>query len=323
MNRFLRVTPEAVFGTYASASTAKRVYPLDAANNIKQLISARPQWNIKQPKLNVPWLRGSEVYTVGGSWSDRHYWENIEPITWLNRVNSGQTAPWTTDQRERDLASMSFEYGYDYFNRTIVRERYTGVKVNDWELSSTADPANPWLNFRYNLVGSKALPDPITGGSAPTNVEFPEPSFCGSTFTPLTFWQLVFTFDGAALDFFDRVSIRGQHTVTTHFDSKRYYNRIHIHGRTVTLSARIRLDASNDPRVRWLAQSALGTTKLVFTKPGVDADTLELSIRGNSRVDQVEEEHTADADGYTTFTATAMLDCGTGDDFAVTYTDAT
>lgn len=323
MNRFLRFTPEAVYNTFATASSAKRFFPLDKGGNFLPLVDVQ-KWTIRHPLQNVPWLRGRETYTVAGNWSDRHYWENLDALLWLNRVNDAQTAPWTTDQRPRDLASASIEYAYDYFNRTLVRNRYTGMKVGEsWELAIKDSPDDPFLNFNYALVGSRAYLDPISGDAAPDATAFPAPA-CESDYPnePLAFWQMVFTYAGATLETFDEISIRGQHILTSHRDSKRYFNRNHVHGRTVTMTARIRLEASNNPRIVRDSQAALGNCKLTFTRPGGAADTLEISFRDNARVESVAEEHGPDADGYTRLTATAFLDCGDGDDFRITYTPA-
>lgn len=323
MNRFLRFTPEATFNTYASASTAKRYVPLDGANGFRPL-TAMGVWTIKHPLHNVPWLRGAETYDVAGEWSDRHYWENIDALLWLNRINDDQDEPWTTNQRPRDLASMTIDYAYDYHDRSIRRTRATGVKVGEsWELSIRDDPRNPFLNFRYALVGSRAYLEPFTATAAPDATAFPAPA-CESDYPnePLAFWQMVFTYAGSTMEVFDQITIRGQQVVTTHRDSKRYNNRVHIHGRTITMSARLRMDAATDPRTVRDSQAALGNCKLLFTRPGGTADTLEISFRDNARVEQVDEEHTPDADGYTTLTATAFMDCGDGDDFRITYTPA-
>lgn len=322
MNRFLRFTPEATFGTFASASTAKVYVPLDGSNGFKPLIQ-RPVWGIRHPAKNVPWLRGTEVYSLSGQWTDRHYWEHPDVLLWVNRVIGADDFPWENNQRDGDGASATIEYAYSEFDGTLDRHRYTGMKIGEsWEASVKNDPANPFLNFNYSLLGSIALPNPVSGGTAPDSTAFPAPA-CESDYPaePLTFWQMAFTYEGNTMEFFDSITIRGRNVVTTHFDSKRYVNRIHHHGRTVTLTARMRLEFSNDPRAVYEAQTALGDCRITFTRPS-PADVISIDFRDEARVESIDEEHPIDADGYTTVTATAHLDCGDGDDFKITYTPA-
>lgn len=323
MNRFLRVTAEQAYGVFDTTSPAFAYYiPMDGPGTFKPS-TARPFWNLRDPKSNVPRARGSEVYAVGGVWTGRHYWDQPTLAMLTNRINSGLTTPWPTNCKATDLPSVTLDFGWSYYDLTLKRARYLGCKIGEsWELSCGNDPSNPFLNYSYPWIGSKSQPNAITTTEsvdlAPTALEFPEPDEDDYPDLPLSFFQCVFTTQGAAVDYFDRFTIRGQQMCKGYYDSKRFLNRISHNGRTVTLTAHLRLDAANDPRTRYEALTALGATTIVFTKPA-DTETLTLNFRSQSYLDSVDEETPLDDDSYTTMSATAFLDGTAGDDFTITY----
>lgn len=318
MKRFLRFASESVYATRDGSPAFTCYDPQDGAGAFKA-ISGRPMWNIQDNAQNIPRIRGSEVYSVAGAWSGRIYWENYKIALWPLRVNSAQTSPWATDQRPGDLASATIDFGYSYYDLTVKRKGYLGCKIGSgWEFSCSNDPSNPHLMFRYDVVGSKPITNAITADTALDSGTFPEPTNSDIPVLPLSFYQCVFTSQGAAIPYFDRFSIRGAQKMKPYYDSTRFVNRVSHTGRVVTLTAHMRLDVANDPRTRYEAITALGTTTLVFTKPGA-ANTLTMNFRSKTYLDQVDEEMPMDDDAYSSITATAYLDTTPGDDFTITY----
>ena len=323
MKRFLRVTAEQVYGTYDSSSPAFALYdPQDDDNSFK-VMTSRPQWSIRDPALNVPRVRGSEVYAVGAQWSGKMYWENYKFAYLPLRVNSGQTTPWPTDQRPNDLASVTCDFGYSYYDLTLKRMRGLGMKIgNSWEFSARSDPANPFLRFRYDMVGSKTQPNAITTTTgvdeAPDSSAFPEPAYADLPVLPLTFYQAAISSHSTTLSYVESFSIRGQQMFKPYYDNSRFVNRISHQGRTVTLTFNLRLDG-NDLRYSYYeAITAIGATTITFTKPGT-ANTLTFNFRSKSYIDQLDENFPLNEDSYASVSATAFLDSSPGDDFTIAY----
>ncbi len=243
-------------------------------------------------------------------------------------MNAGQTTPWVTDQLPNDLASCSFDFAYSYDDNSFNTRLYTGNKVGRAQFSCKNDPSDPFLHFDYDLMGMSCIPNPITGGSYPNGSAVPpaSPAFPAA---PLTFQECVFhdyhTSSNANNPFFDSFSISIQNMVKPYFDNGRTANRIHCRGRTVTLTAHPLLQVATDHRTLWEAVTAMGACSFLFTnptKPGghTTFDTLKFDFRSTTFLDSVNEDMILDADAYTTISATAYLDSGSGDDFAITFT---
>jgi hypothetical protein len=315
--RYMRFNSEAAFNTRAGSPVVTFFDPMDGDNAFVNL-STRPMWDLRDPGGNIPRQRGSEVYSVGGDWSGRVTKENYQLLLWLNRVNAGQTTPWINDQRPGDLASATLDFAYTDYLGAIAYQYWTGCKIGQrWQLSMSANPQDPFLHFQYSILGSTPVPNAITGGTALTSVTFPPPTYTQLNTTPLSFFASTFTLGGATMNLFDRITITGNQICKPYFDNNRFANRISHNGRTVTLVAHLRRDAATDPRTRYEALTQLGATSLAWALPS--SHTLTLNFRSKSYTDSVGEEFTMDNDDYSTLTATAFLDSGTGDDFSVVY----
>ena len=323
MKRFLRVTAEQVYGTYDTTSPDFAYYDPQDGDNAFKVMTSRPMWSIRDPALNVPRVTGSEVYSVGARWSGKAYWENYKTLFLPLRVNSLQTTPWPTDQRPNDLASFTCDFGYTYYDLTVKRMRALGVKVGgSWEFSARSDPANPFLMFNYDLVGSKTQPNAITTTTgvdeAPDATAFPEPTYSDLPVIPFSFFQAAISSHSTALNYVDSFSIRGQQLFKPYYDNQRFVNRISHQGRTVTLTLNLRLDGNDMRYAYYEAVTAIGATTITFTKPG-GGHTLVMNFRSKSYIQQLDENFPLNEDSYASVSATAFLDSSPGDDFTITY----
>jgi hypothetical protein len=325
MRRIIRFTTESVFNTFDNTPAIQAVIPLDTPNNFKPL-TVRPVWTIQDASgQNVPRLRGSEILQVQGKFTNRAWWDSAQLfVLWLQRINANSpagTIPWPTDQKPYDLASASVDFGYSLDDESMIRYRWTGCKPGaNVTISSGNDPANPFLNLDYDMLGCHPYPNPYsTLDLAPTTVTFPEPSLASYPLYPITFQESFFIINGTTQSFYDRFSIAINNKTQAYYDNGRFPNRIHMRGRTVTLTVHPLLTALMNPRVKYEAVQALGAMSILFVDP-LSGHQLKFDFRSQSFLDSINEDMVLDMDAYADWTATAFLDVGAGDDFKITWT---
>ncbi len=320
MIRNFRWTEEAVWGTYASMGTSYRL-PMDAPGNFK-LMTTRPFWALRSGSgMNIPRKRGSSITAIGGQLTHRQYWDAPDIALWHNRIVGG-TAPWTTDQRNTDLASATVDFDYSYDDLTFKYMRYTGCKPGqNVKLDCKNDPSNPFLMFTTDILGGHVIPNPEGTGTSLNATTFPPGDESNIPKNPVTFQECVITGLGGTLSHVDGFTVSINNLVKPYYDNASYPNRITMNGRTVTMSLHLHLQAATDPRYTFYESvAALGALHIVFTNPAATGQTLTIDFRSKLFADGLDEEMILDDDAYTTVSATAHLDSGTGDDFLISVT---
>lgn len=92
------------------------------------------------------------------------------------RINAGQTAPWTTTEPPGDLASASLYKLWLTRGGTTVRKRFAGAKVAS--LSLDCSRQDPKLRFTASLVAKREVGNSVESGppADPDGTEFPAPT---------------------------------------------------------------------------------------------------------------------------------------------------
>jgi hypothetical protein len=318
MLRIFRALTESTMGSTLGPPAMSSYLPMDTPNSFRPLTS-RPFWNLTDGSgLNVPRKRGSEVIAVGGKLNTRMYWEVIKQYAmWMSRINSAQNSPWVTTEPATDYASQTIDFGYTFDDNSWKRYRYLGCKPGATvRFDSNNDPANPFLTFDADILGTKPIPNVYTPDVAIDPAAFPIPTPNQVPIDPLTFQESTFIAYGTPLPYYDRFSIAINSRSKAYYDNGRFPNRVRMRGRTVTLTVHPLLQVATDARARYEAVMALGAMSINFTK-GVQSLTFD--FRSQSFFDNVAEDMILDEDAYVEWTATAILDGTTGDDFTITY----
>lgn len=330
MRRKLRFSTESVFGVRDTAPAFTGYIPMDTADSFKPM-TTRPFWAIGDGSgQNVPRLRGSEVYKIGGTLNTRAYWEHVQYLAGLAQRCSGgppATAPWPTDQRILDLPSATIDFGYTNDDDTYNLFGYLGCKVASTTFSATNAPDNPFLNVSHELIGKEVVPNNYNADAALTQSTFADPALTVLPKNPLTFQETTFSYNGTSFNFFDQFSVKLTNKVKAYYDNGRFPNRIHCRGRMAQLTIRPLLQATAmNPRARYELVTALTSglsitmTNSVLGVGHTTYDTLTFNFRSNSFLDSVEEQMILDEDAYVLITVTAHLDTTAGDDFDIVFT---
>lgn len=233
----------------------------------------------------------------------------------LTRVNSGQTAPWTTTEPVGDLASVTAYHGVPRPDGTIKREKYTGGKVATLQLDCSRQ--DPRLKATFGLVFQKQVGH-STGGSDPDATEAPAPSESSYPTGPYLFSHTATNFKLAttAIASYETLSIRVQNTL----DPKKYESiwlqSCAMHGRRATLSSTLKLKAT--PNLSADLQSLTGKALEVTFNNGTN--TLKIDFLGNNRLSGIPYDLPLGREFLQQATWTNQWHRGSTGDIAVTTT---
>lgn len=126
----------------------------------------------------------------------------------LQRIDSGQTSPWTTTEQPDDLASASLYHLWLPRGQTAVRKRFAGCKIATLELSCSRQ--DPKLRFTATLQGKREVGNTVDSSSDPDATEFPAPTDTQLPTGPYLFSHSsgAFYVGGSAVTNYDSVSLK-------------------------------------------------------------------------------------------------------------------
>lgn len=319
MKRFLRLTKEAAFATYASGGDT--CFPRLSESNSVGIMQAPEFYTIRDGSgLNVQAMAGTATTRVGGQIATE-IGPTVAPflVGWsCVRINTAQTAPWTTTEMPNDLASITADLGRAKFNSaTPKRTKYRGVKCSQASFSCSKE--SPKLMGSFTCMGSVYDGNPFTSSADPTALEFPEPACSDQPWDVYLFQQLKgkVTIQGEARTNFESFSLQVTNQLVAYWDEDRFANAIRCVGRTVTATVRLRDKTTPDDWDDYL-QGTTGAASFEFVS---GTDSLKFDLKGNCYISQIDQDLPIDAEPYYTATITGQLDPATCVDFAATYTE--
>jgi len=307
-HRILRITQEAVAGVYNGAGTAIYIR-MDRPNMFKPLGSPNLWRIVDGTGQNVPALTGSATFKVAGSLSVRLCASQAQFLVgWAGqRVNSGQTSPWPTDQLVNDLASCTIDFGWTRSDLTMKRQRYLGCKVLKGVLRSQVSETDPFVYLDLDLVGMLLQGNAYDGSTDPSSGAFPEPAYNQLPTDYYVHQHLSggVTLGGAVNNLVEKMSLTFSNKLKAYFDTSRFANRVRCNGRTTTLQARPLLQATPDNRATWEAVSNLGQCALEWNN---GTHTMTATLNGQNYIDSAMEDLVLDDDNYHDLNITTHLD---------------
>lgn len=177
----------------------------------------------------------------------------------MNKINAGQTAPWTTTELPDDLASCSVYHAYQYGNSvTVKRRRYTGVKVTGFTLAGSAQDQT-WM-LTMDLEGVRAVGNAFDSSSDPNATEFPEPANTNYPQDAYLWRHLTFSLGGSSRTECNSLTLTTRNGVDVQRFTDRFPQLIRVFGRDVTVDASILLKASPDDLGSFEALTALASS---------------------------------------------------------------
>lgn len=315
MKRSLVITQESAFGTYHSVSPTA-IYPrLDSADAFK-VMTVPEFWTIMNGSgFAVPTLYGTQTTGLAATLSfPLCYSQASFVLGWaLQRINAGQTSPWTTTEIAGDLASCTLDYIWTNVDGTERTKRFLGAKVMSISLSASRD--NPVMRCQLGLVAGTPQGNSYDSSVDPT---LTDPALSSYPTDPVLFQHLKsgLTINGTARSNFQSIGLSVSNRMKAYFDESRFANLIRMNGRTTKIAGNSRLKATPDDRSAYEAGTDLsGTNTLAFTN---GTHTITFTLSANNYFDSIAEHFGLDEEIYYDWSISNLLDT-TGNDIAFTY----
>lgn len=203
-------------------------------------------------------------------------------VPWLaTRINSGQTAPWTTTEPPGDLASCTVYHAVRRSDGTFKRLAYRGVKCAGGTIDVSRGSTTATISL--DLVGSQSSGNAFDGTPDPDTVEFPPPADADFPLGPFTFVMTRGHLSvGSTRTQYESLSIKFQNAMDPRWFENSYVTINPFCGRSTTLEAALMLKATPDDRSDFEAITA--KTASVEFHNGVTGQNMTIQFNGNNHV---------------------------------------
>ena len=236
-----------------------------------------------------------------------------------NRINSGQTSPWTTTEPPGDLASMSVYHAYQRSDGTLKRTRYAGVKVTRWQIAASA--TDPVFKLTLDLQAVKEVGNPIDSSSDPDATEFPAPADTDLPSGPYLFRHssgglLLGSSSGTVRTQYDDFSLDVTNTMDARPFESQFIQMIAFRGRASMLNATLRLKATPDDLTSFLS----GTAQRAQLTLANGTTTTVIDYKSSNKIRQLTRDLPLDRAFMYRLQMKNVRDASAGTDISVTVT---
>jgi hypothetical protein len=169
-------------------------------------------------------------------------------LSWaLQRINAGQTAPWTTTEPAGDLASCTVYHAIN-MNGTVKRQSYPGCKPSSFALAVSED--GTLCRATIGLTAQKFAGNTFDASSDPTTTPFPDPL---DTYFPIDPYVFIYaggsnyvTLDGSVRTKFSELNFNVENTLVSRFYANRWIQLLRWVGRDTMVSTKVEFDNYTD-----------------------------------------------------------------------------
>jgi hypothetical protein len=305
--RFVKITQEAAFGTYNAGGTV--LTPRFSGSNAFSYMTNPEFWSVMDGSgLNIAALAGTATARLTGTLTtELCYSQALFLLGWaLQRINAGQTSPWTTTELPNDLASCTCDFGYQPFDSATFKTiRFLGCKCGSISLAASKEA--PKVMATVGLLGGSPSANPTL--TAPLLTDYA---------TDVCLFQHLksgFTMLGASRTNFDSFTFTCTNQVKPYWDENQYAVALRLGSRNISVQANLRLKSGSTDRAAYEA-GTVGTLKLVFTN---GTHTITLDMRATAYITQFQESYPLTEESYVPVTIVPLLDVAAGTEFTLTY----
>lgn len=174
----------------------------------------------------------------------------------LTRINSGQTAPWTTTELPGDLASVSCYHAFMRSDGTYKRTQYAGTKVASLKLD--ASRSDPIWKVSLDLQAVKNVGNAYDVSTDPDATAFPAPAETAYPTGPYMFGHSAgnLSLGGSVRTQYDSLALAVTNAMDPQWYEAHFLQTLKFHGRQSTLDASLRLKVTPDDRSAYEALTA-------------------------------------------------------------------
>jgi hypothetical protein len=194
----------------------------------------------------------------------------------MQRINAGQTSPWTTTEPPGDLPSVSAYHGVQRSDGTIKRLRFPGTKVENWKIECSRD--QKYARLTLGLRAQKWVGNTFDSSTDPDATEFPLPAETSYPTDPFRFIDMAGHLTiGSSRTMFSSVSITGTNKMDPRWFEGRFLSLERMLGREVTLDSTVLYKPTPDDLTSYQNLVALASSV------GFDNGTNSLTINLNAK----------------------------------------
>jgi hypothetical protein len=315
MQRFLRITEEAVFGTYNAAGT--NIYVRLSGDNAF-LPMTDPDWYsvMDGSGLGVPVIYGSATSSNTATLTtELTYTQASFLLPWaMQRINTGQTVPWPTGELPNDLASCTIDFAWSQFDTVVLKtKRYLGVKCAACGLSGAKD--QPKMMLTLSLVGSTPQGNTFDGSSDPG---LTAPALTVYPTDVVRFQDLKgnMTINSVSRNNFENFGFSCQNVLVPYWDESRYPNAIRLGGRAITSSIKWRLKSTVLDRTAY-ESAAEQSAQFEFINAAA-THSVTMNFNNNGYISKYREDSPIQRESYYDYNFASYLDQAAGTDMTLT-----
>jgi hypothetical protein len=220
----------------------------------------------------------SDHYVCRGSLKTKLYPSQAQLLLdlLLTRVNSGQTAPWTTTELAGDLASVSIFHAVRRSDGSYSRKRFAGVKASAGTIAVSRQSTT--ASLALELQACRSYGNAMDGSTDPDSNAFPAPSESDYPVGPYTFKQTAGLLSIASTRTqYDSLSIQIQNSLDGRWFENPFLSINQFNGRSSTLETDLYFTALPDDRSAFEAITAQSCSV------GFDDGASRLSISFNGK----------------------------------------
>ena len=198
----------------------------------------------------------------------------------VQRINAGQSVPWTTTEPPGDLASFTLYHAMKTRAGTWKRMKFLGGKVAGLEISVSRSQPRATLNL--DLVFQKVAGHSADSSSDPDATEFPLPAESDYASGPYTISETTGEFrrDGTAISSYQSLSIRINNRLHPLHEETKWLKTCGAHGREATIAADALYKTSPDH----LADLQAGTARSYVVKFTKGTKVLTIDFNDNNHI---------------------------------------
>ncbi len=175
------------------------------------------------------------------------------------KINAGQTTPWTTTEPPGDLPSCSVYHAVQRSDGTYKRIRFPGTKVETWAIECSRE--QKYAKLTLGLRSQKWVGNPYDASSDPTSTEFPAPA---DTDYPTDVFKFIDLKGNLTIDSsrtaFSSIALKAVNKLDAQWFEDRFLYLLRRLGRSSTLDASVLYKPTPDDLASYQALTALATS---------------------------------------------------------------
>jgi len=316
---WLWLVKESAYGTQKStpvAGTDSIFIRLDGGNAFSMRPKPKQVDVMMGGGLAIKGLKVSGETPVSGSLQTKLcYSQALLLLGWCaSRINTAQTAPWTTTEPAGDLASVVIYHAIQRIDGTYKIKAYPGCKVDKWKLECSKDSVVATLSI--DIVAQKVTGNSFDASSDPTTTPPTDAQYA----TDLVIFQhsvagLKIANGGTARTAYESFSIDCDNTLDATACESRWLSYLRMLGRKATLSAKLILKPSPDDRASYEALTAQACS-LALTNV---TNTITIDFKGTNYLSDVGDDLPLEKIYEQTLKIDSLYDTTAGTDFSIAF----